>query len=283
LFTTFLLKPLGLTDRGEVNGLVTALLAGIAIVGFWRGFRAVEGVEVYAVSAKLAVIAGLIAGLAVFDLAGPPAETAGALTSVPGHFAWRDLPVLLGLLILVQGFETSRFLGHVYGPGLRIRTMKLAQLLSAAIYVGFFVLMTPLLGVDAGDQGAAAIVDMLRPAALVLPLLVLGGALASQSSAAIADTLGASGLLHDLSARRIAVRQTYPLIAMIAALVTWSTNVYSLITLASRFFALYYLLQCAVAAMSALRRGRVALAAGFAALALVCAAVTVLGTPAEGG
>jgi len=282
LFASFLLKPLGVADPLTVKTVVTVLLAVIGGVGLWRGFRAVEGLEVYAVSAKLAVIGGLMAGLVLFGahaLAAGPAETA----FVPGHFEGRSLPVLLGLLILVQGFETSRFLGASYPPELRVRTMKVAQLLSAAIYLAFFAAMTPLLGVATADRGVAAIVDMLHPVSALLPLLVLIGALASQSSAAIADTLGAGGLIHDIAGTRIALRHTYPLIALVAGVVTWETDVYSLITFASRCFALYYALQCLVAALSASRRDSPCRTSGFAALALVCAAIVVFGTPAEGG
>jgi hypothetical protein len=282
LFASFLLKPIGVDDGLAVKTVVTALLAGIGSVGLWRGFRAVEGLEVYAVSAKLAVIGGLMAGLALYHgralLSGP--ET---FHLAPGHFEAGSVPVLLGLLILVQGFETSRFLGDTYAPELRVRTMKQAQLLAAAIYVAFFVFMTPLLAGAASFKGVAAIVDMLGPVSVVLPLLVLVGALASQSSAAIADTLGAGGLIHDIAGTRISLRHAYPLIALIAALVTWETDVYSLITLASRCFALYYGLQCLVAALSAERRACTGRASGFAALALVCAAIVVFGTPAEGG
>jgi hypothetical protein len=286
LFASFLLKPLGVhegVDAGlAVKALVTALLVVIGGVGLWRGFRAVEGLEVYAVSAKLAVIGGLVAGLALFDgaeLAAAPQD----LNPVPGHFEADSVPVLLGLLILVQGFETSRFLGEAYAPELRVRTMKQAQLLAAAIYVAFFVLMTPLLGTATAFEGVAAIVDMLSPVSVVLPLLVLVGALASQSSAAIADALGAGGLIHDIAGTRISLRHAYPLIALVAALVTWETDVYSLITLASRCFALYYALQCLVAALSASKRARPARTAGFFALAVFCIVIVVFGTPAEGG
>ena len=51
------------------------------------------------------------------------------------------------------------------------------------------------------------------------------------------------------------MRSAYPLIACVAALVTWETDVFSLIALASRCFALYYALQCLVALLSARRRG----------------------------
>ena len=125
--------------------------------------------------------------------------------------------------------------------------MKAAQLISAAIYVAFFLLVLPLYVFETKNEGVAAIVDMLAPVSAILPAMVIAGALASQSSAAIADANGAAGLLHDLSGRRILVRSAYPLIAFVAALVTWETDVLSLIALASRCFALYYALQCIVA------------------------------------
>lgn len=282
LFATFLLKSLGLDDPELAKVVVTAVLLAIAVVGVWRGFHAVEGVEIYAVSVKLAVIAALLAGLALFN-AMSLFGSGGGNGPVAGHFDIADLPVLMGLLILVQGFETSRFLGDAYPAALRIRTMKAAQLLSAAIYIVFFLLMIPLMGGDSRETGVAAIVDIVQPVSLVLPLLITIGALASQSSAAVADTIGAGGLLNDITKGRIPVRYAYPWIAAVSAIVTWETDVFSLITLASRCFALYYALQCLVATMSCATRGAHTRAVGFAALMLLCVAIVIFGTPAEGG
>jgi len=161
--------------------------------------------------------------------------------------------------------------------------MKLAQLLSAAIYVAFFLLMIPLMGIATSDHGVAAIVDMLAPVSIALPLLITVGALASQSSAAIADTLGAGGLLNDLSHGRIAIRVTYPLLAVVAGAITWETNVYGLITLASRCFALYYALECLQATFSVSNRGEKLRTAGYALLTAVATAIVIVGAPVEGG
>jgi hypothetical protein len=56
-----------------------------------------------------------------------------------------------------------------------------------------------------------------------------------------------------------------------------------LIALASRCFALYYALQCLVAAVSAGHRKRPWLGAGYAGLAAVCIAIVLFGAPADGG
>ncbi|MEI2387161.1 hypothetical protein [Breoghania sp. JC706] len=280
LFASFALKPFGIVDETAVKIVVTICLALIGVVGFTRGFSAVERVEVYTVSLKLAIIAGLIAGLAVFGLG----ELAtGTVSTIPGHFETKNVPVFLGLLIVVQGFETSRFLGNAYDTEMRATTMKQAQILAGIIYLAFFLAMIPLLGNDVTGGGIAAIVDMLAPVSLVLPALIMIGALASQSSAAIADTLGAGGLVHDVTGGRVRVNYAYPLIAVIAAIITWETDIYSLITLASRCFALFYALQCLIACFSAVRRHEPWHAAGYGLLALTCAAVVAFGAPVEGG
>lgn len=279
LFASFLLKIGDVTHPFAIKLVVTFILVAIGGLGLWRGFGAVEGVEIQAVSAKLAVIAGIVAALIVSDFAvlangemlAPDAQTVDT----------GDIAPLLGLLIVVQGFETSRFLGAAYSPELRIRTMKAAQLVSAGIYVAFFLLVLPLLAIDTSADGVAGIVDMLAPVSAVLPAMVILGALASQSSAAIADANGAAGLLNELSGQRILVRYAYPLIAVVAAIVTWETDVFSLIALASRAFAFYYALQCVVATLSAHRRGRVDLGAFYASLAVLCFAVVIFGAPAE--
>lgn len=282
LFAHFVLKPTGYEQDLYVNYVVTALLVIVGSVGLLRGFRAVEGLEIYAVSVKLAVIGGLLASLALFDVAGLLGSDV-TLSPAEGHFSLRDLPVILGLLIMVQGFETSRFLGDSYSPQLRIRTMKLAQLIAAAIYIAFFALVFPIIGMSSAGTGVAAITDMLAPVSLLLPLFLILGALASQSSAALADAIGAAGLVFELAGKRIRINHIYPLIALVAAIVSWETDIYSLIAFASRCFALYYALQCLTAYLSAVKRGRRTMAAGFAALAVMCMAIVIFGVPAETG
>lgn len=286
LFAHFMLKTTGFDQELYVNLVVTILLITVGSVGLLRGFHAVEGLEIYAVSVKLAVIGGLLATLLIFDVAGllgwVPAF-GGDLIQVDAHFAYTDLPVILGLLIIVQGFETSRFLGNSYSRELRIRTMKLSQAIAALIYILFFALVLPIMGAGSDSTDVAAVTDMMKPVALILPFFVILGALASQSSAALADAMGAAGLVHELAGKRIRINHIYPLIALVAAIVTWEADIYGLITLASRCFALYYALQCMIACMSAIRRKSTAATLGFGVLTVVCMAIVIFGVPAEGG
>ena len=282
LFAAFLLKLFGNTDILAIKLIVTFCLAVIGGVGLWRGFRAVEGLEIYIVSLKLAVIAGLLAALVIYN-ADLLLATGATSQAASGHVSRGGISVLLGLLILVQGFETSRFLGADYAPSTRARSMLAAQLIASAIYIAFFTLMIAIQDNHSADEGVAAIVDMLAPVSFLLPFLVIAGALASQSSAAIADTLGAGGLLHSILGGRIMVRHTYPLIAFVAGIIVWETDIYALIALASRSFALYYALQSGIAALSAYRQNQLLGAGWYAILTAVCGTITAFGTPAEGG
>jgi len=102
----------------------------------WRGLSELGTVEKYATALNLGMIGALLVALAVYNiklLVGGNWELAAISSVIDFH----DLRVLLGLLIVVQGFETSRYLGSEYPAEQRIATMRAAQLLSATIYVLF--------------------------------------------------------------------------------------------------------------------------------------------------
>jgi len=77
---------------------------------------------------------------------------------------------------------------------------------------------------------------------MVAPLLILA-AIASQLSAAVADINGAGGLLSEASSGRFAPRWGYAAAAVFAILVVWTSDIYQIITFASKAFVLYYGLQ----------------------------------------
>jgi len=187
---------------------------------------------------------------------------------------------------VVQGFETSRFLAGAYSPELRVRTMRYAQLLSGAIYLAFFLLaMVALNEQEVASAEVTGIVAIVKPAASLLPWAIIAGAIFAQLSAAIADAIGAGGLIEEVSSRRIDRRHAYPIIALVGVGLTWSLDIFGVIALASRAFALFYLLQCLVAAGVALKapgvRRRGLYVAGFLVLAAMALAVVLFGTPSQ--
>jgi hypothetical protein len=81
---------------------------------------------------------------------------------------------------------------------------------------------------------------MIAPA---LPFLLIIAAVMSQFSAAVADTIGSGGLLAEATKRKISVNTSYLLITCSGIALTWLTNIYTIITIASKAFSVYYILQ----------------------------------------
>jgi len=283
LLAAFLLDSLSVESTLAPPLVTSALLIAICGIGIWRGLEKLGGIERYAVSLNLGMIAALLVGLVVYNL-GLVRQGAWTLPAISSDVGLHDLRVLLGLLIVVQGFETSRYLGDQYPAEQRIATMRTAQALSAVIYLVFIALATVLFHDGLGSD-VTAIISMTRPVALVLPFLLAIAAIGSQFSAAVADDMGAGGLIEDITNRKLPIRHAYVLVLFVTLFLTWETNVNVIIAYASRAFALYYFLQCGVAFLVAWdlkAPGRRSLRlAGFASLAVACLLVFVFGLPSE--
>jgi len=281
LLAAFLLHAAAIESQFAARSITTGLLLIIGIVGMWRGLGTLERLEKYVVALNLGMIGALLIGLAVYNV---NLWIGGdwMLPAISSVIDFQDIRVLLGLMIVVQGFETSRYLGDEHPAEQRIVTMRAAQLLSAAIYLLFISLATVLFH-DGLGADVTAIISMVAPVAVVLPVLLSVVAIGSQFSAAVADSAGAGGLLEEITQRKLPVRYAYLLILFVTVVLTWETNVNGIISYASRAFGLYYMLQCVVAFLVAWssrdlpRRFRRLVAFGF--LALLCLLVFTLGLP----
>jgi len=100
--------------------------------------------------------------------------------------------------------------------------------------------------------------------------------------ARIADTGGSGGLAVELTGGMVSERLAYAILVALGLMITWTANVFEIISYASRAFALYYALQSAIAAALAWRtpghRRRFGL---HLALTLLGILILVFGTPAE--
>ncbi len=283
LLSTFLLKLVDFHSEAAANSITSLLLMGIGGIGVWRGLQKLESVEKYAVSLNLGMIAALLVGLAIYNLQ-LVVSNSWALPAVSSDIDFHDLRILLGLLIMVQGFETSRYLGDAHPAEQRILTMRSAQLISTAIYLVFIALATVLFHDNLGSD-VTAIMNMAAPVALILPVLLTIATIGSQFSAAVADYAGAGGLMHDLTHGRVGTRYAYLFIVMVALALTWSVNINGIIAYASRAFALHYTLQCLVAFATAWQdrqlEKRQPRLVGFGLMAAICFMVFAFGLPSE--
>jgi hypothetical protein len=255
LFASFALRGLGIIDPEQTRILSSAAIVTIAGFGVYRGLRSLETIEEVAVGAKLSLIAGVVAAMALSAIM---TITKGAivLTPVPHETGLHEFQILLGLIILVQGFETSRYLGANYDRDMRVKTMRHAQWLSSAIYLVFIVLLTPFFrGTLPSQGGETAIIDMLSPIGFLVTPMIIVMAIASQLSAAVADMNGAGGMLVGATSQKISAPTGYILTAVAALFFTWSANVFAIIVYASKAFVIYYGLQCGLAALVAMLPG----------------------------
>lgn len=282
LFAAFGLRLGDIIDPFWIRVVSTIVIATIGAIGLRGGLDALERLTIGAVSLKLALIGALLTALVV--------ATVVAIHS--GIFDWpalehargtHELRMLLGLVILVQGFETSRYLGGAYDAKTRVRTMRWAQWLSTAIYLLFMLLITRYFSGDLPKEGGeTAIIDMLAPlGALVMPVIVIM-ALASQLSASVADTSGAGGLISESTGKRMSANLGHLITALAAIAITWLADIYQIITYASQAFVAYYALQSLQATLSAWRLGFKWRAAIYAVGIVIALVVVVFAIPAKG-
>ncbi len=283
LLAAFALKSFGIQHEIYANIITTILLLLIGGVGMYKGLQKLEQLETYAISLNLGMIGSLILGLIIYN-SSLAIDGNWHLPEISSLIDFNDIRVLLGLLIVVQGFETSRYLGDEHPSSQRITTMKQAQLLSAGIYIVFISLATVLFH-DGLKADVTAIISMIAPVAITLPILVAIAAIGSQFSAAVADNSAAGGLIEEITKRKLPLRYAYGLIMFITIALTWETNVNTIIAYASRAFALFYMLQSLVALITAYNNkeieNRTFKIAQFTLVAIICLLVFVLGIPAE--
>ncbi len=254
LLSAFLFEAVGGRSLLGENLLTTVLLLSIGLVGLFRGLNGMELLEKYSVSVKMAIIAALLLGLVVYNF--NVRDTLALAGLEPGAVEWNFdlLRYLAGFVLVVQGFETSKYLGEKYTAQERVRSMRIAQIVAGVVYVVFVWLARPLLvGLNHEHINETAIIDLTRQVALVLPTLLIVGAVMSQFSAGVADTVGAGELLSYTSRHRFPARWGFLAVALASIALVWSANVLEIITYASRAFALYYLTQALVAVRTAYR------------------------------
>jgi hypothetical protein len=246
LLSIFVLRGINIHSIFLENCFTTAIVLVIGISGKIKGLPLLELQEMYFVNFKLAIIIAFIFSLVVYNVS----HLSNVAHFFMAHFGAKQsiaksLKQILGTLLIVQGFETSRYLGSAYSPSVRIDSMRNAQIISSIVYVAFIVLSLPLMQ-NVHRIKETLIVQLSGHVALILPLLLTLAAIASQFSAAIADTIGSSGLLVESAKKYLSRRNSYLLIASFVIGLVWFGDVYHIIAIASKAFAIYYAIQLVI-------------------------------------
>ena len=286
LLSSFLLTYIGFGHSPNLErALTTIIIVFIATTGYFRGLGGLEKLEAYSMSLQLSIVVALLIGVSVYDYNFMQSESSLSFDVQDREWLTRAY-ILAGILLVVQGFETSRFLGEKYSSEMRVRTMRRAQLISGTLYIVSVVVLLPIVQhIDLAHIQIAEIVAATGLAATVLPFMLIVAAIMSQFSAAVADTVGAGSLASESSHGKLSTNKGYLLVSFLAILLIWVANLLEIISVASRAFALYYLLQWVVAIIASHHHNerkihRLQLLR-FTALAVVLAFVVIFAIPAE--
>jgi hypothetical protein len=286
LLSSFLLNYAGFSESpGLERTLTTTIIVFIAATGFIRGLGGLEKLEGYSMSLQLSIVAALLVGVFVYDYHFIQSEQSLVFDHPDRHWITQAC-ILCGILLVVQGFETSRFLGEKYSAEIRVQTMRRAQIISGVLYVLSVTALMPIVQhIDLENIQIAEIVSATGLAATALPLMLIVAAIMSQFSAAVADTVGAGCLASESSSRRISTNYGYLIVSIFAIILIWTADLLEIITFASRAFALYYLFQCVIALIVSCHlsehKGYRLCRAHFATVATILALIVVFAIPAE--
>jgi hypothetical protein len=245
ILAAFLLGGLGIDTPIYEHIVAVAVIAIIGTVGYTKGLDMLQNLEKVALGVTLIIIVALLIGFASYDvnaIRGPGIQ----MPEIPDHGWWQILTIVGGTLIVVQGFETSRYLEEEYDTGTRIRSCRLSQIISTAVYIVFILLSIPLMHFLGKKVEDNALIMLAGKASVLLPIPLVIAAVLSQFSAAVADTIGGGGNMVEATKQHVDDRHAYFLICGVAILVAFF-NTLTVLALASRAFAFYYTLQCLVA------------------------------------
>ncbi len=276
ILSSFLMSGIGFDSVLNERLVTSSVIVLITAVGFVRGLDELQKLESWAIWVTMGIIVLMISSFTYHDISLATGQGID-LTVSGGKGFLQILAVLGGTLICVQGFETSRYLEEEYDCSTRVRSCRISQIISTVVYLAFIAAATPLMHYLSGPVQDDALITLAAKVTVLLPIPLVAAAVLSQFSAAVADTLGCEGNMVEASGGRLGRKWAYLVIGTGALLLAWSASTFQIVALASRAFALYYMLQCIVAAT--VFRGWIRKASSLS-LAVVLLAIAVFATPA---
>jgi len=277
ILSAFVLAGLHMDSGINEDLLTTTVIAVITLIGVTKGLKALDILEQWGLYVTLLIIVLLLGGFAHYDWTAWQSASGITLTGALDHTPWEVLTIVGGTLIVVQGFETPRYLGSTYEADLRVKASRWSQIISTTVYLLFVALAMPVVHTLNGKYNDDSLIALVGVAASLLVVPLIAAAALSQFSAAVADTLAATGNLQEVTQGHLKSKWGCILVGGGAIALTWSANTLEILALASRAFAFYYMLQCFVAisvSKSTVQR------VGMAIIAAALGFITVFAVPA---
>lgn len=278
IMSAFILSELLHDTILQEDVLTTASILVITLIGITKGLKQLEFLEQFALLITFLIIFLLMIGFSHYDWHTWKLTTNFILPTPVKHTSWEIITIIAGTLIVVQGFETTRYLGSVYPRQDRIRASRWAQVIATVVYLLFVALTLPVLHTLNGQYNDDSLIALTMAASSILVIPLVAAASLSQFSAAVADMLAASGNLKEISQEKVKEKWSYMMIGGTAIILTWTADTFELVSLASRAFAFYYMTQCFIAlTVSQSLLQKILLAS----LSLILGFITIFAVPAS--
>ena len=278
ILSAFVLGGFHADTEFNENLLTTFIIALIMAIGLTKGLNELAVLENWALAVTALIIVILIFGFTHYDWMAWRSAPGVTLFKAQPHTPWEMLTIVAGTLIVVQGFETTRYLGESFDAGVRVRASRWSQIIAAVVYIVFVAAAMPLVHTLSGKYDDNSLIHLAGAVSVLLVVPLVIAAALSQFSAAVADTLAAIGNMEEVTHAHLKAKYGIILVGGGAVALTWSADTFEIIALASRCFAFYYLLQCLVAITVS---KSLPLRMGIAAVAIVLGFITVFAVPAS--
>ena len=278
LLMTLVLLPLDVYTDGRVTFTSVVLLVVVIVAGYRGHLPLLNRLGDRTTAFNLAALGAVLAAFAAYNVL----EALDGRWDFPSYdpaVGTDDLRKLLGLFAMVQGFEASRYIGERFSGEVRISTMRWAQVIATSVFVALIAVVLLPAGQILPAPDATAIFVVSKEVSPYLPWLILVAAIGSQLSAITNATSSRSDLLMEATRQTVSRKYTFPILLVPAIMIVEFTDVTQAVAIASRVFALYFVLQAVIAVILAQRKRNWSGVAGFSAIGLMMATVTVFGLP----
>ncbi len=247
ILSSFVLGSFHVDTELNENILTTGILIFIITIGLVKGLGALSILEKWGLIVTLIVIVLLVVGFAYYDFTAWKSSAGIQLFKPNNNTPWEMLTIVAGTLIVVQGFETTRYMGDDFKADIRIKASRNSQIISTTVYLVFIAVAIPIVHKLDGKYDDNSLIKLAGFVSVILVAPLVIAAALSQFSAAVADTLAATGNMEEVTNKKLTAKFGTILVGGGAIALSWSTSTTEIIALASRAFAFYYMLQCFVA------------------------------------
>lgn len=278
LLMTLVLLPLGSYTEDRVTLTSVILLIVVIMVGYSGRLPVLNRLGDRTTAFNLAALFAVLAAFLFYNVL----EAFSGNWSFPVYEPEIDSDTvrkMVALFAMVQGFEAARYLGSKFSADVRVSTMRTAQIVSSAVFVALIALVLLPFGQFRPPLDATAIFVVSDAVSPYLPWLILLAAVGSQVSAITNATLSRSDLLVEATQQKVPRKFTFPILLVPTIMIVVFTDVTSAVAIASRVFALYFVLQAIIAITISYRKREWGQLAVFTGVALVMGFIAIFGIP----